>query len=179
MCSDFSWNKINIQWKYPVACVELCVVILMRWNQYSMKMKKSPCSKCWVLWSVGCSKAMWRSPLERCRLHWRGLWTWSKRKYLKFVEYFKLNILNINCTGEAWEPEIREDISSLPEILNNLAIAKKLLLVGSSSIHLSTWLTSMQSDWLLNIQTGDNWSRLGAEYAWDGNVRKFKGSTSF
>ena len=144
-----------------------------------MKMKKSPCSKCWVLWSVGCSKAMWRSPLERCRLHWRGLWTWSKRKYLKFVAYFKLNILNINCTGEAWEPEIREDISSLPEILNNLAIAKKLLLVGSSSIHLSTWLTSMQSDWLLNIQTGDNWSRLGAEYAWDGNVRKFKGSTSF
>ena len=62
----------------------------------------------------------------------------------------------MNCTREACEPEIRENISSLPEILNNLAIGKILLLVGSSSIHLSTWLTSMQSDWLLNIQIGDN-----------------------
>ena len=116
---------------------------------------------------------MWRSPLERCRLHWRGLWTWSKRKYLKFVEYFKLNILNINCTGEAWEPEIREEILSLPEILNNLAIGKILLLVGSSSIRVSPWLTSMQSDWPLNIQTGDNWRRLRAGYEmvmW-GNLR--------
>ena len=67
----------------------------------------------------------------------------KQKDIFEFVEYFKLNILNMNCIREACEPEIREDISSLPEILNNLAIGKILPLVGSSSIHLSTWLTSM------------------------------------
>ena len=86
MCSDFSWNKINIQrkWKkYPVACVQLGVVIFHGINSIlnENKMKNHP-----VAGVQFCE--VWDVP-ERCEDH-----HWN----------------DVDCAWEAGEPEEREII---------------------------------------------------------------------
>ena len=105
---------------------EVCHEIKSIPNQMS---KKLPCSRCWVLWSVECSRVMWRSPLERCRLRLRGWWTWRKRNHVKLaknIEYF-------------WIPKI-------------------VLLVGLRPIHLAyfnpVWLDPDYSNWLFSKKAG-------------------------
>ena len=85
-CRDFSWNKINIQWKwkkYPVACVQLGVVIFHGINSIlnDNDMKNHP-----VAGVQFCE--VWDVP-EQCEDH-----HWN----------------DVDCTGEACEPEARENI---------------------------------------------------------------------
>ena len=89
--------------KYPVACVQLGVVIFYGINSIlnENKMKNHP-----VAGVQFCE--VWDVP-EQCEdHHWNDVDCTgeacepkTREFFFRFVEYFELNILNINCTGEA------------------------------------------------------------------------------